>query len=197
MTRHRIDVIRPFRFEYRLPAPMEVRFGVFQLNAADLRTRLGAVSALVRLGDPAAVDALVEALDDPLPMRVFAAEAVRMIVPEAPPVDPYAPDEVRRAAIKALEAWWHRHRQRVLDEWLRDRLREAGLNGRDVLDALAAALEHEDLVVRFHAHRRLVEMFGEAVPYDYNWLPSLRTEAARAWRRHLAGHLTGPARNDV
>ena len=79
MARHRIDVIRPFRFEYRVPAPMEVRFGVFQLNAADLQTRLGAVSALVRLGDPAAIDALIEALDDALParFRLFAIAAHR------------------------------------------------------------------------------------------------------------------------
>ena len=189
MARHRIQVIRPFRFEYRLPAPMEVRFQVFQMNAADLLARCRAAGVLAQLGDPTALDALIEALEDPPPMRIFAAEAIHGICPEAPPFDPRAPDGERREARDELRRWWRRNRRRILEEWLRRRLREAGLlagTPRSLTEALLAALEHPDPVLRFHAHRALVSRFGALVPYQYNWLPSLRAEAARAWREALA-----------
>jgi HEAT repeat protein len=189
MRGYRYVVRRPFKFEYRLTAPMEVRFRVFQLNAADTQTRLAAIDTLVHLGDPTAVEALIDALDEPLPVRRFAAEAIGLLAPDAPPFDANAPLEVRETARAELRAWWSEHGLRVRETWLQERLQAAGLSARtpaERLQALVGALEAESPVLRYHAHRALVEAAGDAVPYDYNWLPALRAEAARAWRDYLA-----------
>lgn len=189
MRGYRLIIRRPFKFEYRLTAPMEVRFRVFLLNAVDVPTRLEAIGALVQLGDPTAVEALIDGLDEPLPVRRFAAEAIAVLVPAAPPFDPHADDEARKVAAAQLKTWWNDHGLEVREDWFLAHLKAAGYRIQSPADRLAAclaALESDDLVLRYHAHRALVEAAGEAVDYNYNWLPALRAAAARAWREFLA-----------
>ena len=114
------------------------------------------------------MDTLIEALDEELPLRLFAAEVIALLLPQAPRLNPHAPDETRRRELEALRQWWSRNRQKVLDEWLIGRLAQAGyLEGHSppapgrLIEALLATLTDEDLVLRFHAHRRLKELFGK------------------------------------
>jgi len=187
---YRFVIRRFFKFEYRLPAPVEVRYRLFGMNAHDQATRLKSILILDSLGDPTAAETLIEALAEPLPTRLFAAEALRHLVPDGPPFDPYAPDEDRDAARDGLTRWWGEHRDAALDDWLRVRL-DVSPHDWAKPDAQAAALiaglTHDDLVVRFHSHRRLVGESDHDIPYDYHWPPPLRAEAAEAWRAWLTG----------
>jgi HEAT repeat protein len=87
------------------------------LRDADLLVRMGAARGLGSLGNPNAIPALIEALEDAeAPVREAAVFSLRLLTGLDLKYDPLAPAPDRARRVEAWRRWWERGGAEELDQ---------------------------------------------------------------------------------